>query len=68
MLNFSSLAVSDSYIYLGYILAAVAFLAVLNGFVRITYLAHQKYKSLKKDCFEGSEKEEEKKPKTQRVV
>lgn len=49
MLNFSSLAVSESYIYIGYILAAVAFLGVVNGFVRMGYLGYNKYKQLKED-------------------
>lgn len=49
LLNFSSLAVSDSYVYVGYVLSAMAFLIVVNGFVRMGFIAHQKYLSVKEE-------------------
>ena len=44
LLNFSSLAVSDSYVYIGFILAGISMLLIVNAFVRIAYFAHKKYK------------------------
>ena len=44
LLNFSSLAVSESYVYIGFILSGMAILLIINGLIRIGYLAHNKYK------------------------
>ena len=38
-----SLASSDAYIYLGFFLAAIAFLLAINAIVRVLFLAQQKY-------------------------
>jgi transposase len=66
LLNFSSLAVSDSYVYIGFILAGIAMLLVVNAFVRIAYFAHKKYKQALDEAEEWVE--EQKQPKTERVV
>ena len=43
LLNFNSVAIRDSYVYIGFILAGVSLLIILNGFVRMGYITHKKY-------------------------
>ena len=43
LLNFSSLAISESYVYIGFILSGIAVLVILNSLVRVGYLVHKKY-------------------------
>lgn len=43
LLNFSSLAVSESYVYLGFTLTAFCLLIIVNGLARMGLLAHKKY-------------------------
>ena len=66
LLNFSSLAVSESYVYIGFILAGMACLLIVNGLARVGYMAHSKYKKAIDEAEEWMV--EEKKAKTERVV
>lgn len=43
LLNFSSFAGSDSYIYIGYLLSGFALLVAVNGLARVGYLGRRKY-------------------------
>jgi len=44
LLNFSSLAVSDSYIYAGFFLTVIALVLISNSLIRMAYFAYKKYK------------------------
>lgn len=44
--NFSSLALTESYIYIGFILSGMCLIIILNGLMRVGDLASQKYKQM----------------------
>ena len=66
LLNFSSLALSESYIYIGFVLAGFSLLVIFNAFVRMLYMTHKKYRQMIEDDSDWIL--DEKKPKTTRVV
>ena len=66
LLNFSSFASNESYVYIGFVLAGIAFLSILNSLIRTGYLCHKKYLQAIED--DDDYVMAEKKPRTTRVV
>lgn len=46
LLNFSSFAGSEAYIYIGFVLAGVAVLIIINAAVRVGYIIFSRYRQL----------------------
>lgn len=53
LLNFSSVTSSDSYVSMGFVLASVAVLVVINASVRVGYLGYSKYVQLVEELGES---------------
>jgi hypothetical protein len=44
--NFSSLALTESYVYIGFILSGMALVLVLNSLARVAHLSYYKYRQM----------------------
>jgi hypothetical protein len=67
LLNLSSLATSNSYVYIGFILSGISVLIVFNSLARMGYLSYHKGSQLLTDTSEDWMLEI-KKPNTERIV